>query len=121
MTEFRLPLNGELGQFLKRARKAQRLTLWELAELSGVSESAICRIENNLRTANVLTAGKLEEALKEINKSCSRCGGKLFIEPNIVTGRPEVWCLQCGDRRDLAGKALLKFRIIKRQTATLRV
>ena len=104
MTEFRLPLNGELGQFLKKARKAQRLTLLELSELSGVSEGAICRIENNLRTANVLTAGKLEEALRGVNRHCPRCSGNIFTEPNIVTGRMEEWCLQCGGRRDLKNK-----------------
>lgn len=121
MTGFRLPLNGELGQFLKRARKVNHLTQQELSVLSGVSEAHICRIENNLRVPSFLIVGRLEEALAEVNTRCPRCGGNLFTEHDIAICALEKWCLQCGYREDLRSKFIWKPRITRRQIATSRV
>lgn len=121
MTAFRLPLNGELGQFLKRARKVNRLTQQELSRLSGVSEAEICRIENNLRIPNFLIVGRLEEALREVSRICPRCSGNLFLEPDTAVNGLEKWCINCGYREDLKNEFTWKPRIIKRQIATSRV
>lgn len=60
---FRLPLDENFGMQLRLARVARGLTLRELGELSGVSASAIGRIERGERTPGVLVVAKLERAL----------------------------------------------------------
>ena len=106
MSEFRLPLNGDLGRALKRARKINRLTLQELSELSGVSYCEISRIENDLRVPNAYIVGRLEEALREANRICPKCSGNLFTEYDIVCGGLEKWCINCGYREGLNGNSI---------------
>lgn len=48
-----------LGENIKKAREAAGLTQGELAEKLGTTQIAISRWENNNRTPNVITFGKM--------------------------------------------------------------
>lgn len=50
--------NNSLGQILKQARKAQRLTQMDLSDLSGVSPSVIYKLESGRMD---ITVGSLQD------------------------------------------------------------
>ena len=55
--------------FIKKIRKEKNLTQEELSQKSGISESYISELENNLKMPTILTLCKLAEALEvEITK-----------------------------------------------------
>jgi len=61
----KLPLDEELGKRLRQCRVARRLTLRQLSQLSGVSDSHIGRIERGERIPGSRIVGKIERALGE--------------------------------------------------------
>lgn len=53
-----------LARGIVRERKALRLTQQQLAELSGVRQETICRLEKGLHSPTVRTVDKIDRALK---------------------------------------------------------
>lgn len=56
-------LREKVGQQLKRARKNAKLTYTQLSEISGVSRSTLCQIENGAWSASVDMLEKIIEPL----------------------------------------------------------
>ncbi|KHF82549.1 DNA-binding protein [Vibrio vulnificus] len=52
-----------VGKKIKEIRKKKALTIQELAEVSGVSEGHISRLENGLKSPTISTLEKLANAL----------------------------------------------------------
>ncbi|EGR0791318.1 TPA: helix-turn-helix transcriptional regulator [Vibrio vulnificus] len=52
-----------VGKKIKEIRKKKALTIQELAEISGVSEGHISRLENGLKSPTISTLEKLANAL----------------------------------------------------------
>lgn len=57
--------NFNVGEIIKRLRKANKLSRKELAELSGLSPAAIYKIEANQMVPTVITLIKIARALKK--------------------------------------------------------
>lgn len=56
-------LRAKVGQQLKQARKNAKLTYTQLSEISGVSRSTLCQIENGAWSASVDMLEKIIEPL----------------------------------------------------------
>ena len=56
-------LRVKVGQQLKQARKNAKLTYTQLSEISGVSRSTLCQIENGAWSASVDMLEKIIEPL----------------------------------------------------------
>ena len=56
-------LRAKVGQQLKQARKNAKLTYTQLSEISGVSRSTLCQIENGVWSASVDMLEKIIEPL----------------------------------------------------------
>lgn len=56
-------LREKVGQQLKQARKNAKLTYTQLSEISGVSRSTLCQIENGAWSASVDMLEKIIEPL----------------------------------------------------------
>lgn len=56
-------LREKVGQQLKQARKNAKLTYAQLSEISGVSRSTLCQIENGVWSASVDMLEKIIEPL----------------------------------------------------------
>ncbi|ELI6428510.1 helix-turn-helix transcriptional regulator (plasmid) [Vibrio harveyi] len=52
-----------VGKKIKEIRKKKALTIQELAEISGVSEGHVSRLENGLKSPTISTLEKLANAL----------------------------------------------------------
>ncbi|EHA1126825.1 helix-turn-helix transcriptional regulator [Vibrio navarrensis] len=52
-----------VGKKIKEIRKKKSLTIQELAEISGVSEGHVSRLENGLKSPTISTLEKLANAL----------------------------------------------------------
>ncbi len=59
-----LPLLSNYPEWLEQRRKGRGLTLMQLGKLSGLSASAIARIEKGGRIPSIDTVIKLEKALE---------------------------------------------------------
>ncbi len=55
---------AEIGSVLKRLRTEKGLTLKQLADMSGVTQSAISRYENNKRMPTMIVLYALMDALE---------------------------------------------------------
>lgn len=60
-----LPLLDDYAERLKQRRKGRGLTLKQLGRLSGLTASAIARIEKGERIPGIDTVAKLEKALED--------------------------------------------------------
>jgi len=56
-------LREKVGQQLKAARKKEKLTYSQLAELSGVNRTTLCQIENGVWSASVDLLERIIEPL----------------------------------------------------------
>lgn len=57
-----------LGENLKSLRKLANITQTELAELTGIDQNSISRLENWQRSCNISTVEKIVQAIQKRNQ-----------------------------------------------------
>lgn len=82
------PTAATFGKRLKARRKAQKLTLTELAQLSSVSASTISKVENGVVSPTYDVIQKLAHGL---SSSVSDMFGDTALEPAAKTRGPSGW------------------------------
>jgi transcriptional regulator with XRE-family HTH domain len=84
-----LPEKSEIGQHIRRRRRAKRMSLQQMSNLTGLSISTLSKIENNIIELSYTRMIALSEALG-INLTELVAEGEVGNTPSVVTARRSI-------------------------------
>lgn len=84
-----LPAKGEIGQQIRRRRRARRMSLQKMSEATGLSISTLSKIENDIVELSYTRMIAISEALG-INLTELVSGGEIGNTPSVVTARRSI-------------------------------
>jgi transcriptional regulator with XRE-family HTH domain len=84
-----LPEKGEIGQHIRRRRRARRMSLQDMSTATGLSISTLSKIENDIIELSYTRMIAISEALG-INLTELVAGGEVGNTPSVVTARRSI-------------------------------
>jgi transcriptional regulator with XRE-family HTH domain len=84
-----LPAKGEIGQHIRRRRRALRMSLQKMSEATGLSISTLSKTENDLVELSYTRMIAISEALG-INLTELVAEGEVGTTPSVVTARRSI-------------------------------
>jgi transcriptional regulator with XRE-family HTH domain len=84
-----LPEKSEIGHHIRRRRRAKRMSLQQISDLTGLSISTLSKIENNVIELSFTRMIALSEALG-INLTELVAEGEIGNTPSVITARRSI-------------------------------